>query len=224
MEPQLHDCVTVFFADVCSFTELAARMQPLSVANMLDRLYTVFDGLCQKHGLFKNETIGDAYLVTGNLIQDQGGDHCARVAAFALDVVAAAQQVLVDPSDPKAGYLHVRAGLHCGPIVATVVGTTNPRFCMFGDTVNTASRMESNSAPDKVTLSDEAAALLRAQCPAVKIASRGIVDVKGKGAQSLHWLVDVPPSAQPWLAAEQPPAARQGSRVTLSGARAEPVP
>ena len=224
VEPQLHDCVTVFFADVCSFTELAARMQPLSVANMLDRLYTVFDGLCQKHGLFKNETIGDAYLVTGNLIQDQGGDHCARVAAFALDVVAAAQQVLVDPGNPKAGYLHVRAGLHCGPIVATVVGTTNPRFCMFGDTVNTASRMESNSAPDKVTLSDEAAALLRVQCPSVMIASRGIVNVKGKGAQSLHWLVDVPPSAQPWLAAEQPPAARQGSRVALSGARAEPVP
>jgi serine/threonine protein kinase len=219
VEPQLHDCVTVFFADVCSFTELAARMQPLSVANMLDRLYTVFDRLCQKHGLFKNETIGDAYLVTGNLIQDQGGDHCARVAAFALDVVAAAQQVLVDPGDPKAGYLHVRAGLHCGPIVATVVGTTNPRFCLFGDTVNKASRMESNSAPDRVTLSDEAAALLRAQCPAVKIAARGLVNVKGKGEQCLHWLLEMPPSAQPWLAAEQPPAARQGSRV-----RTEPVP
>ena len=147
VEPQEFACVTVFFSDIVGFTDISARLAPAKVMHMLDRLYNRLDLLTAKHGLFKVETIGDAYLACGALMEGQEHDHALRVAGFALDAVDAAAGVAVDEDDPSAGNITIRAGFHSGPVVASVVGRTNPRYCLFGDTVNTANRMESKCVP-----------------------------------------------------------------------------
>ena len=200
VEPQSFDTVTVFFSDIVGFTDLCSKLTPSKVMALLDRLYQRLDALCAEHALFKVETIGDAFMCCGGIREGQEADHCARIAAFALDACAAAAQVAVDEDQPDMGCISIRAGFHCGPVVASVVGRDNPRYCLFGDTVNTASRMESSSEAGRVNLSAEAALLLRAQCPAATLASRGAVAIKGKGTMALSFLLKLPIEAQSWRA------------------------
>ena len=129
-------------------------------------------------------------MACGNLREGgQSADHCARVAQLAVDLVAAANATPVCPAKPHLGSINMRAGLHAGPLVATVLGSSQPKFTLFGDTVNTASRMESNSAKNRVTLSGAAAGLLRLQAPhlAHRLVPRGPVAIKGKGEMELFF-------------------------------------
>ena len=100
-------------------------------------------------GLGQLETIGDAYLCVTNLIAPQP-DHAARLARFALAAVRAAADTLIDPADPGRGSVRIRVGLDSGPCMAGIVGQRNPKYTLFGDTINTASRMESTSLPGRV--------------------------------------------------------------------------
>ena len=222
VEPEEYDCVTIFFSDIVGFTEISKSLEPRLVMDMLDRLYEKFDALVAHYELFKVETIGDTYMVVGNL-PDPQADHTARVAHFAIDAVAAADTVEINVEDPSLGNIEIRVGFHAGPCVASVVGRINPRYCLFGcvaysslplflsvspslcclligvalspplfvcsDTVNTASRMESNSEPGCVHLSHAACGLLQAQAPYMRVASRGRVSIKGKGEMETFWLL-----------------------------------
>eukprot|EP00980_Cylindrotheca_fusiformis_P014260 scaffold3779_cov80-Cylindrotheca_fusiformis.AAC.1 len=118
---------------------------------MLDRLYLAFDELARKHEVFKVETIGDAWMGVTNLEGNQKDTHVKQIAQFAVDAVDAASKVLIDRDDPSAGFVHIRAGFHCGEVVSNVIGSLNPRYGLFGDTVNTASRMESPRLSGKET-------------------------------------------------------------------------
>jgi guanylate cyclase, other len=188
VEPEYRDVVTIFFSDIVNFTTISSSLEPRKVAQMLDRLYSVFDELSHKHDVFKVETIGDAYMAVTNLVNEQPNDHTKRIACFAIDAIEAAQKVMIDEDNPGAGYISIRVGFHSGPVVADVVGNRNPRYCLFGDTVNCASRMESNSDINRILCSDYSAQLLNAQCPEIPVAARGMVAIKGKGEMSTFWV------------------------------------
>jgi len=187
-EPESKDLVTIFFSDIVGFTNISSTLTPLKISDMLDRLYEQFDGLSQKHDVFKVETIGDAYMAVTNLIKDQAEDQAKRIAQFSIDAIKAANRTLIDIDEPEKGYVNIRVGFHSGPVVANVVGTHNPRYCLFGDTVNTASRMESNSKENRIHCSARAAGLLLMQWPELILEHRGGINIKGKGVMRTFWV------------------------------------
>ncbi|KAG2494760.1 hypothetical protein HYH03_007005 [Edaphochlamys debaryana] len=189
VQPERYDCVSIFFSDVVGYTDLCAKLQPNEVVDLAHRLYSRFDALIQHLKLFKVETVGDAYLAVGNLRWPQPDTHARLLAQFALEAVAAANSLPVHRDKPELGNIHIRVGLHCGPVVASVVGTLNRRYGLFGDSVNTAARMEHNSEQDRVHCSAAFAALLREQWPdGPVLVSRGIRQIKGKGPMETFWV------------------------------------
>ena len=119
------------------------------------------------------------------------------MARFSVAAMRVARRTLVDPDDPSRGYLQIRAGLHSGPCTACIVGLKNPKYTLLGDTINTASRMESTSAPGQIQCSSVTADLIRAQDAGVQLALRGSVAIKGKGLMETYWIVTDPVLGDP---------------------------
>jgi class 3 adenylate cyclase len=190
VEPEHHDCVTIFFSDIVGFTTIAGSVSVLKVADMLDRLYLRFDSLSRTYDVFKIETIGDAWMGVTNLVKDQP-DHAKRLAQFAIAAVQAASETPIDLDDLSRGNVQIRVGFHSGPVLSNVIGSRNPKFSIFGDTVNTSARMESHSLPGRIQCSERAAELLKSQGPEVPLAYRGTIHVKGKGEMNTYWVNEV---------------------------------
>eukprot|EP00960_Hanusia_phi_P075386 768416-Hanusia_phi.AAC.1 len=185
---EVFSTVTIFFSDIVGFTNMANDMHPLEVMAMLNELYCKFDALVAKHGVYKVETIGDAYMVVGGAPDRRTGpDAAERVVRFALEAI---DLVKNNTGDLK---LQIRAGIASGPVVAGVVGTSMPRYCFFGDTVNTASRMESTSKALSLQISEVTYRLLR-ECKTEFVIVPRMTDsehklvVKGKGAMQTYWV------------------------------------
>lgn len=188
VEPEPHNDVSICFSDIVGFTTIASKMEPLKVSNMLDRLYLKFDDITKKHDLFKVETVGDAYMCAGNLAKDQHKDHVRRIAMFATDIVNAASETLIDEDDPSLGYTQIRVGFHSGPVVSNVVGSLNPRYGVFGDTVNIAARIETTSKEGRIQCTEECAKRLMDDAPDLMVKERGPVDIKGRGRLTTFWV------------------------------------
>ena len=182
------DMVTVYFSDIQGFTSISSSQDSKDVCSMLDDLYTKFDALCQKYELMKVETIGDAYMLVGGLREVQH-DHAERVARFALEAIQQAGTVPVPGMPGK--FVKIKSGFHSGEVTSGVVGRENPRYCLFGDTVNVASRMESTGQAGRVQMSSAAARLVRENPELSSRVKRraGEVMVKGKQAMHTFWLL-----------------------------------
>jgi class 3 adenylate cyclase len=173
--------VTVLFADLVEFTASSDRSSPERVVQVLADLFTAFDRLAARHGLEKIKTVGDAYMVAGGLPVPRP-DHAQAVAEMALAVREEAGR----HRDPAGRPLQVRIGIDTGPVVAGVIGTAKFSYDLWGDTVNTASRMQSTGAPGCIQVTDRAYRRLRDR---YRFERRGPVQVKGKGELVTWFLV-----------------------------------
>ncbi|XP_078670751.1 soluble guanylate cyclase 88E-like isoform X4 [Branchiostoma floridae x Branchiostoma belcheri] len=179
---QVFQEVTILFSDVVGFTKICSRITPMQVVSMLNSMYTLFDQLTEKHNVYKVETIGDAYMVVSGA-PEKTRFHAHYVADMALDMLRSMKHL----QDPSTGdTLQIRIGVHSGMVVAGVVGLKMPRWCLFGDTVNTASRMESSGQGMHIHISETTKAHLDEE-PYV-IVERGTVTIKGKGEMKTYWL------------------------------------
>ncbi|XP_070538684.1 retinal guanylyl cyclase 2-like isoform X1 [Ptychodera flava] len=178
--------VTIFFSDIVGFTTISAMSTPLQVVDFLNDLYTMFDDILSAYDCYKVETIGDAYMVVSGLPIRNGNKHAGEIATLALDLLHAAGfkfKIRHMPDKP----LKLRIGLHTGPCVAGVVGLTMPRYCLFGDTVNTTSRMESTGQAFRIHINESVVKKL-AELGGYHTQLRGEVVLKGKGIAKTHWL------------------------------------
>lgn len=172
--------VTVLFADIVDFTALAARMPAQDVVALLNAVFSRFDWLAERHGLEKIKTIGDAYMVVGGLPTPCPG-HAQAVAAFALDVLQ-----ILQGDEHTSRLLRVRIGMHTGPVVAGVIGTKKFIYDLWGDTVNTASRMQMVSNPNTIQVSEATYQHLK---DTFVLEERGVIPVKGKGDMRVYYLL-----------------------------------
>ncbi|XP_028163483.1 receptor-type guanylate cyclase gcy-25-like isoform X1 [Ostrinia furnacalis] len=181
------DAVTIFFSDIVGFTTISANSTPMEVINMLNMLYRLFDEKIMEYNVYKVETIGDAYMVVSGLPQRNDNRHASEIADMSLSLMRSLEGANVPhrPEDP----LRIRAGVNTGPCVAGVVGTTMPRYCLFGDTINTASRMESTGEPMKIHISQSTKKALD-EIGNYEVESRGLIDIPGKGTMETFWLVN----------------------------------
>ncbi|HEX5589382.1 MAG TPA: adenylate/guanylate cyclase domain-containing protein [Candidatus Limnocylindrales bacterium] len=176
-----HDDVTVLFADVVDFTPLSERTEPKRIVGLLDEIFTTFDDLAARHGLEKIKTIGDAYMVAAGLPVPRP-DHAEVMAEMALEMQASIERL----ARPLGVALRIRIGMDSGPVVAGVIGRHKFIYDLWGDTVNTASRMESHGLAGRTQVS---AAVERRLRDRYEFEDRGEIEVKGKGRMRAFLLI-----------------------------------
>ncbi|XP_070703541.1 guanylyl cyclase C [Pempheris klunzingeri] len=228
VEPELFEEVSIYFSDIVGFTTLCHYSTPMEVVDMLNNIYKNFDSILDHHDVYKVETIGDAYMVASGLPKRNGNRHAVDIAHMALDILEFVGTFELQhlPGIP----LWIRIGVHSGPCAAGVVGNKMPRYCLFGDTVNTASRMESTGLPLRIHISQSTINILQRTDCKFEYEKRGETYLKGKGKEMTYWLTGVtggkynlptPPTAENFQRLQQDLAEMIVSRLEKRGDKRE---
>lgn len=175
--------VSVLFADIVGFTQLSSSIPPITLLNLLNQIFSSFDELCEQHRLEKIKTIGDAYMVVGGLPRSPL-NHAHAIARMALDMQGAITQF----RDQTGQAFNMRIGINTGPVVAGVIGLKKFSYDLWGDTVNIASRMESQGIPGRIQVT---AATYEKLKDTFEFEQRGMIDVKGRGKMTTYFLIAV---------------------------------
>ena len=177
---------TVLFADIVGFTQLSTQVSPQELVGLLNRIFSAFDELAEKHGLEKIKTIGDAYMVVGGLPSPRI-DHAEAIIQMALDMQQAINQFNIETNYN----CNIRIGINSGPVVAGVIGIKKFIYDLWGDTVNIASRMESHGIPGNIQISQSTYEQVKDIFQdkfkdEYELKSRGLIEVKGKGEMQTY--------------------------------------
>ncbi|KAF8370540.1 hypothetical protein PRIPAC_76969 [Pristionchus pacificus] len=177
---------TVMFSDIVGFGDMCRDASAAEIVNLLNSVFNGFDEFIARREAYKVETIGDAYMFVSGVPEENGFRHLTSICSIALDI----HNFLHDYRAPHSSSLRVRCrlGVCSGPVAAAVVGLNAPRYCLFGDTVNMASRMESTGEPEKTQIAESTKKMLDQHYPDFITAERGQVHVKGKGQCTTYWL------------------------------------
>ena len=173
--------VSVMFADIVGFTQMASSLSPIELIDLLNQVFSAFDRLSEKHDLEKIKTVGDAYMVVGGLPMRRA-DHAEAIAEMALDIQSAIAQFREETGKD----FNIRIGINTGPVVAGVIGIKKFSYDLWGDTVNIASRMESHGIPGQIQVTAATYERLREQ---YLFKERGAIQVKGKGEMTTYFLI-----------------------------------
>ncbi|KNE62746.1 hypothetical protein AMAG_07932 [Allomyces macrogynus ATCC 38327] len=180
-EAQEYESVTVFFSDITNFTVISSRTSTKDMMKTLNMLWLEYDAIAKKWGIYKVETIGDAYLGVAGA-PDRVPDHAERCVNFALDIL----DMIRAFKSATGESINIRVGLHTGPVTAGVLGDLNPHWCLVGDTVNTASRMESTSKAGHIHISEDTYKKIKDKFVTQPL---DVMDVKGKGKMQTYWVL-----------------------------------
>lgn len=176
-----YDSASILFADMVGFTSMSTNMNPSEMVDLLNKIYSHFDTLSEKYGVEKILTIGDSYMAASG-VPSKRLDHAQALASMALDMLEYSKEI---PAE-NGKSIKFRVGINSGPLVAGVIGQKKFRYDVWGDTVNTASRMESNGRAGKIQITRSTYELLKDE---FLFDSRGEIDVKGKGQMETWYLV-----------------------------------
>uniref|UniRef100_A0A060H1D7 Bacterio-rhodopsin/guanylyl cyclase 1 fusion protein n=1 Tax=Blastocladiella emersonii TaxID=4808 RepID=A0A060H1D7_BLAEM len=180
-EAKEYESVTVFFSDITNFTVISSRTSTKDMMATLNKLWLEYDAIAKRWGVYKVETIGDAYLgVTG--APDVVPDHAERACNFAVDII----EMIKSFKTITGESINIRIGLNSGPVTAGVLGDLNPHWCLVGDTVNTASRMESTSKAGHIHISESTYHFIKSKFVTQPL---DVMEVKGKGKMQTYWVL-----------------------------------
>ncbi|MBD3663774.1 adenylate/guanylate cyclase domain-containing protein [Sulfitobacter aestuariivivens] len=173
-----HAEASVIFADIVNFTQASAKLTPAELVETLNKVFTEFDALAEKHGTEKIKTIGDAYMAVVGIPEAQQ-NHANVAVDLALDMLASARRISAETHFP----IDLRIGINSGPVVAGVIGSRKFAYDLWGDAVNVASRMEAHSEPGTVLITD---ATKKQLSDRFTLTDAGTREVKGKGVMSVY--------------------------------------
>ncbi|XP_055357706.1 atrial natriuretic peptide receptor 1-like [Paramacrobiotus metropolitanus] len=186
--PEDFDQVTVGFTAVADFVTIVARIEPLMVVNFLHHMFRILDEVLSSYDVYKVETIGDSYMIASGIPVRNGKRHIREVSETSVHLMQRTEQPM--RLRDMSCRLQLKVGLNTGPCAASVVGTRMLRYCLFGDTINTASRMTSFGCARKIHVSKDFMDAAQQFFPkAFQFVPRGTILIKGKGNLSTYWLV-----------------------------------